>query len=146
MQCSNCGTVFDDGAIQCPVCGAAAAPAAPAPDAQAQTPQQPGAYTMPPEPAEAGSAKIFGIIALILSALTGIGGAGLTLGIVALVFSLQSKKASGGAFTPSSKTGFVCGLIAVIISALQVLAVALMIVFMFVFAVLWELPDGMLSL
>ena len=144
-MCSNCGTEFDDGAIQCPVCGAAAAPAAPAPDAQAQTPQQPGAYA-PPEPAEAGSAKIFGIIALILSALTGIGGAGLTLGIVALVFALQSKKASGGAFTPSSKTGFVCGLIAVIISALQVLAVALMTVFMFVFAVLWELPDGMLSL
>ena len=101
---------------------------------------------MPPEPAEAGSAKIFGIIALILSALTGIGGAGLTLGIVALVLSLQSKKASGGVHTPSSKTGFVCGLIAVIISALQVLAVALMTVFMFVFAVLWELPDGMLSL
>lgn len=82
------------------------------------------------------SAKVYGIVALLCCLLGGMGAPlPLALSILALVDASKAKKALG--YLPQeAKTGKICGIVALILSALQLLAAIASIVLVFVFYIL----------
>lgn len=89
--CQKCGKEILDAAVICPGCGCAVE--------NAQTAQKPASNFTPKR---AKTARIFGILAILLLA---------PFGIPAIILANKSKEETGGVMCGAAKAGMICGII-----------------------------------
>lgn len=99
--CSKCGKEIMDEAVICPNCGCAV-------ENKAQAVQAPAVQV----PKSAKQAQVFGILSVLLL---------YPLGIPAIVLANKSKAETNGVMCKKAKAGFVCGIIALCIWAINML-------------------------
>lgn len=104
--CQKCGKELLEEAVICPSCGCAAG------NGEQSVNAMSGNQNQPVIPKSAKTARVFGILAVLLL---------YPLGIPAIICANKSKKETNGEFCGPAKAGFICGIIALCLWGLGVL-------------------------
>ena len=122
MFCEKCGTEITNGSMFCHNCGAKVAAGA---DTQETKTEAPAAETFRSKMDSAPQTKkaVSGYaIASLVTGIIGLFFCGIILGILAIVFANIAKKQNGGVKDGMSTAGFVLGIIALVVSAIVIIA------------------------